>query len=148
MIDKFLLCPGGEVPEEWISTSQTGSRGWNAEEEGDEMLHYPAITFPNRWVADHLPVMLGLMGQGDESEGGTEERYALRIKDFTKEKWEEKNAEMLVFLEEQADLWKNAHKANNVNRYWDMLVAGIRRILGMLVATGICWRASTSRDSE
>ena len=130
VIDKFLLCPGEEVPEGWFITTQSGSQGWNAEEEGDEMLHYPAITFPNRWVADHHPVMLGLMGQEEESEGGTEERYKLRIKDFTKEKWEEKNEEMLTFLEEQADQWKNAHQTNNVNRYWDLLVAGIRRILG------------------
>ena len=69
VIDKFLLNPGDEIPEEWIINTQLGEERDGKDGELEEEVQFPAVTFPCQWVADHHPLMMILKGQQEDDSG-------------------------------------------------------------------------------
>ena len=93
-------------------------------------VQYPVVTFPCPWVADHHPQIMIIREQKeDDSSPGKHNGNQLRIRDLTREEWGSKNEELKHFLEENAGRLHAAHKRQNLNYYWGLLVQGIREVL-------------------
>ena len=87
-LDKFLLLPGTNIPDEWLPSQ---SRYWVeaaemlSEEDKEAVLtppFYPAQTFGFSVIADHHPVMLQMAGR---SEACQRENKAFELKNITAE---------------------------------------------------------------
>ena len=136
-LDKFLLVPGTNIPDEWLPTQ---SHDWIGEEcaEGlsedqwnrrgvEQPPFYPAHTFGHQIIADHHPVMLRLVGTLEEA---PKENKAYKLKDLTAEEWASINYQLSEFLQSNTSFFDECTSRINTTRYLRKLITGIREALG------------------
>ena len=132
-LDKFLLLPGTDIPEELLPTQ---SHDWFMNEEdnfqGEETKDahtpfYPAHTFSYPVMADRHPVMLTLKCAWEVS---PKEHKAYRLKNLREEEWASLNKKLGQFLSENSAYLAECTARNNTTGYLQRLVMGIRSHLG------------------
>ena len=130
ILDKFLLYPGDYTPDEWL-----GPQGQYIEPRDHHIIdlsdeYYPARTFPEPWIDDHHPVLLSFRGAENPAPSTTEQKVRIKVRDLTQEEWESKHVGMQEFLLANASRLHNCAQANNLARYFDVIVGGIRNVFG------------------
>ena len=112
-LDKFLLRPGTDIPEEWLppldGVDQEGVEG--GRETG--LPFYPAETFSSPWIDDHHPVMLGLGGARDEMQ--TKSHRKLKIGGLGLEDWQARHNHLEEVLRANKEKFANLQKIHHYN---------------------------------
>ena len=88
-LDKFLMLPGRDIPENLLPWGMTVG---DEAEDGLAEEYYPAYTYPFRCIADHHPVLLRIPGRVEQK---SPVQKQLKIRHLTPEEWNERNARML-----------------------------------------------------
>ena len=124
-LDKMLLCPGRDIPAEWLGTpASLEMDGVELPEEMDAP-YYPARVFLEPWVADHHPLQLTLNSE-PVSEGVANK--VLKINDLTPEDWQIKDMQFQEFWDNNHRKVQNAIRYKNPTRLLDILYQGLRQI--------------------
>ena len=126
-LDKMILRPGNDVPEEWLPQSvvEEPYRSKAEIQEGDAPF-YSAAVFPSRWIGDHHPVVIGL-GYAEKQEQNETPKPTSRINinDLEAETRSLKNESMEIYLSSVASKMHNAIKHRNPTRLLDLLKTGL-----------------------
>ena len=119
-LDKFLLLPGRDIPENLLPW---GMATGEEMEEGLPGEYYPAYTYPFRCIADHHPVLLTIPGRIEQKSPAQKQ---LKIRHLTPEEWSERNARMQEYITEQHELLDRAVREENAQWIRDFIFKAIR----------------------
>ena len=130
-LDKFLLQPGADAPEELLSpslpTGDVSRRGKEAEDEED--FPFPAVVFLRPWVEAHHPVLLGIkVASISSTEAQPKEVRNLKVSDLKEEDWISKHCEMAEYLQKNSEAMNKAIKGGNPTRLLDIPQQGLYAI--------------------
>ena len=126
-LDKMLLYPGQDIPEEWLGP-QTGEPVDTGKEppRGGGELFYPALVFSNPWIADHHPLQISISGIGEQH---ALRHKVLKIKHLEVEDWAIKNDQFLDFCHEHRCHIANAILYENPTRLLNLIQQGLWKTL-------------------
>ena len=130
-VDKFLLLPGADIPEEWMleCAEQDGTEETPGDSGGE--MCYPAVTLPDPWIGDHHPLILGMNGVMDEADSDDgQQRQLYRVRDLRPEDWLASNTKLESLLLGSADRLAHADRTANVTRFLDILMGDVKEALG------------------
>ena len=122
-LDKILLSPGRDIPEEWLSPLNPTTQ--------DEDLSplarpfYPAEIFPEPWIDNHHPLRITLSGKQEED---SQPWRTLQINNLTQPEWVEKNQQFQEYWEGCKASAVIAIQQNNPTRLLDLITKGLQRI--------------------
>ena len=127
-LDKFLVQPGNFILDEWLSTTEpTGEANGHQIIDLDKEF-YPAHTFPEPWIGDHHPVLLGLRVAEKPPPDTTKQRVQIKVKDLTEEECSQKNDEVREFIHSSSSKLETCVATSNTARFVDILLGGLRRV--------------------
>ena len=124
-LDRILLCPGRDIPEEWLGPSLSHDVDDPKVQGNTGRPFYPAQVYPEPWIADHHPLQLHL--KGVPLEEGTKPKV-LKINDLTMEDWQAKNLQFLKYWDDNQLRVRNAVRLTNPTRLLDVIYQGLRKI--------------------
>ena len=122
-LDKMLLCPGRDIPEEWLGAPTPKEMEDTEPSKCMDRPFYPARVFPEPWVADHHPLQLTL-SSAPITEGIASR--VLKISDLTPEDWQAKDTQFQDFWDENSRKVHSALRYKNPTRLLDLLYQGLR----------------------
>ena len=131
-LDKFILLPGTNVPDEWLPPQACDwlddSEGGAApdplgEKQKEDDSFYPALTYEHAIIADHHPVMLRLK---DGREASPPVPRTLNLAELDHDKWRERDEVMLAHLAQHKAQMDTAAGAGNPTNLLNIITQGIR----------------------
>ena len=126
-LDKILLRPGADIPEEWLPPEGVAEQ---ADEKGASVMkrpYYPATVFPRPWIDDHHPVLISLGGIRPETQA--KPHRALKIGQLSREDWQNRDEELSLYLGDEYEKIQNAIHQKNPSRVWELIQKGITKVL-------------------
>ena len=126
-LDKILLYPGQDIPEEWLGP-QNGEPivPENGPQAAGSKPYYPALVFSNPWVADHHPPQISISGISDQQ---APRHPVLKIKHLEVEDWATKNDQFLNFYSDNQRKITSAIKHENPTRLLKLIHQGLQKTL-------------------